>query len=430
MRRVLDAITSRATAIGLMAFIAVAGVIGAEVPQRAAVGSDQWAAWQTANPRLAAVVVAAGLDHIFSVWWFVTVLGVFGISLAIATTRMCRTAWRALRRTTDIPLHTLRADLPIAEVCERAVEAGYREKATDGDRRVFVRHAIGYWAPAVMHGGMLLALVAAAVASAFSSRALLDLTQGEVWEPGDAYYATDTGVFGSVPELGKMIRFDAMDVATWDNGELESVTARLSLGDENDEWVAAVSSVNTPLRLGGYTLYVRPDQFGDAALVLVTTPEGVTTPMRISFPFAGSGAVSYTSVYLDGQVVLDARWDPSGVRAANPLAFRPPGDDASVPVTLAQGDVVSVNDLTVEYVSDAQWARFIIVKPHAIGVLFLGFAIIGLGALMLYLWIPRMLVVEPAEGGVRYQWRSARMGRAYLLERDFILGDAQTKGDR
>jgi hypothetical protein len=49
---------------------------------------------------------------------------------------------------------------------------------------------------------------------------------------------------------------------------------------------------------------------------------------------------------------------------------------------------------------------------------------------MLYLWIPRMLVVEPAEGGVRYQWRSARMGRAYLLERDFILGDAQTKGDR
>jgi hypothetical protein len=42
---------------------------------------------------------------------------------------------------------------------------------------------------------------------------------------------------------------------------------------------------------------------------------------------------------------------------------------------------------------------------------------------MLYVWIPRQLVVRADEDGItRYSWRVSRMARAFDTERDAILG--------
>jgi hypothetical protein len=276
---------------------------------------------------------------------------------------------------------------------------------------------------------MLVALLAALVASALTSQAVLDLSESEVRSPGDEYLVTEPDVFGRAPEIGRAVRFDGARTETWPDGSLRSVTATLSVLESPGGWVAHTSSPNDPLDLDGHTIYVLPGEFGDAAFLVVTAPDGAEYRIRVEFRFVPEGEAGYTQVAPAGVPVLDARWDPHGVRGPVALSLRPAGGDDAEPVAVAPGETVEVGGYSVTLTSIAQWMSFRIVRPYAIGVLFFGFGIIGFGSVMLYAWIPRTLVLEQTPDGIRYGWRAARMGRTYLTERDAILGSTEEAGE-
>lgn len=426
MRRILDILTSRRTSIALMAFIAVFGALGAWIPQ-ASLGKDEASAiWQRDNPVVAGIADALGLYAIFSSWWFLTALAIFAFALAIATARMVTDAARVTRSDGRAPRTTL-PGAGAAAVIERACDAGYRDRVVAGGRHVLTRNRLGVWAAAVLHVGMLISLVWAALLLGTTRGAIADFTQGEVRMPGDAYYAVEDPA--DPPELGVPWRFDAMRTETWPSGGLKEVAATLSFMDEGGTWEQRTCGVNQPLRIGGNTIYAQPTEFGDAALLCITDPDGAEQRIRVEF----GSAVPGEAVYADGPyevagVDLDARWDPYGVRDAKALALRPAGKSDAAPVTLAAGETVSVAGLTVEFVGSVQWARFIVQRSPSEVPLFAGFAVIGLGSVMLYTWIPRELVVEATAEGVRYSWRAGRMSRAYLSERDAILGPGPGTG--
>lgn len=419
MRRVLDTLTSRRTSIALMAFVAFFGALGAWIPQSSLGNADALAIWQQKNPLAARIADALGLYAIFSSWWFLGALAVFAVALAIATVRLMRASWRAWRSPGREP-RTLLSGASVGAIVERAQQAGYRMRVQSPGRCVLGRHRLGVWASSVLHVGILLSLVWAALLMGTTRGAVVDFTQGEVRLPGDDYYATEDPA--NPPELGVPWRFDGMDVTTWSSGVLKEVSATLAFL-EGDVWVERTSSVNHPLRIHGHTIYTQPDEFGDAALLRIIDAEGAEHRIRMDFYFTEQGQVTYTDApYAIGDVSIEGRWDPYGVRDPKPLGLRPAGDSESEPVTLAPGDTAQVAGLTVEFVDTAQWARFIVQRSPSVLPLFLGFAIIGLGSLMLYAWIPRELVLEETDEGVRYSWHAARMSRAYVSERDAILG--------
>jgi cytochrome c biogenesis protein ResB len=426
MRRILENLTSRRTSIALMAFVAVFGALGAWIPQSSLGNTEALVIWQEKNPLMARVADALGLHEIFSSWWFLTALAVFALALGIATVRLVRDSWRAWRG----PGRTPRTALPGASVdaiIERAQQAGYRLRAASAGRYVLRRHGLGVWASPVLHVGMLLSLVWGALLLGTTTGAIADFSVGEVRVPGAEYYAVEDAT--DPPELGVPWRFDGMDVATWPSGVLKDVSARLSFFD-GGAWVQRTVSVNDPLRIKGHTIYVQPGEFGDAALLRITDGEGVEHRIRMDFYFIEDGAPAYTDgPYVIGDASIEGRWDPYGVRSTKPLGLRPAGDDSFEPVTLAPGETATVGDLAVEFVGATQWARVIVQRSPSVTPLFFGFAIIGLGSLMLYAWVPRELVLEEADDGLRYSWYAARMSPAYLPERDAILGLTTNDGE-
>lgn len=420
MRRFLDILTSRRTSIALMAFVAFFGALGAWIPQSSLGNADALSTWQGSNPLVARIAESLGLYAIFSSWWFLGALTVFGVALAVATARLLRDALRASRSSGRAP----RTELPGAKlgpILERARDAGYHGRLVSGGRHVLTRHRIGVWASAVLHVGMLLSLVWAALMLATTRGAIADFSQTEIREPGADYYSIEDPDL--VPELGVPWRFDGLEFTTWPGGGLKEVTATLSFLAEDGVWTSRTSSVNRPLRINGNTIYVQPAEFGDSALLRFVDESGAEERIRMDFFFAEAGQTIYTDApYMIGDVSVDGRWDPHGVRDTNPLGLRLAGDSSGAPVTLAPGETVTVGDLTVEFVDTAQWARFIVQRSPSVTPLFVGFVIIGLGSLMLYVWIPRELVLEATDEGVRYSWHAARMSRAYVSERDAILG--------
>lgn len=420
MRRLLDILTSRRTSIVLMAFVAFFGALGAWIPQSSLGYDEITTTWQQKNLLVASIADALGLYAIFTSWWFLTALAIFGAALAVATARLLRDAWRSSRSSGREP-RTLLAGAETGPILERAGAAGYRERTVAADRHVLVRHGIGAWASAVLHVGLLLSLVWASLMLATTRGAIADFTQGEVREPGAAYYSVEDPDL--LPEVGVPWRFDGMQTTTWPDGSLKEASASLSFLQDDGTWRQRTSRINYPLRVNGNTVYVQPAEFGDAALLRFLAPDGTEHLMRMEFLFVESGVVMYTDEPLAiGDVSVEGRWDPYGIRDAKPLGLRPAGDSSAEPVTLVPGETVTVAGLTVEFVDTAQWARFIVQRSPSAVPLFVGFAIIGLGSLMLYVWIPRELVLEASDEGVRYSWHVARMPRAYLSERDAILG--------
>lgn len=419
MRTLGRILTSRRLSVVLMGFIALSGALGAWIPQRANVAPVVFAQWQAENPALAAVAGALGLDRLFWTWWFSATLAVFALSLAITTVRMVTGAWRLTRGYAAAPRIAV-SGISIGEVAQRARAAGYRPRAVGEGVLVLRRHAFGLWAPALMHAGMLVAIVAALASAAFTSRAVADMTASEIVTGPEAYLVVDGGALSSPPDLARPWRLEGLDTGTWPDGSLKTLSARVAVF-EDGVWRVHAATANAPLRIHGHVIYVQPAEFGQAALLVATTSDGTESRVRMEFGFTPSGEVEYSDAVLADGTVLEGRWDPDAVRGPRPLALRLPGGDADV-VTLAPGESAEVGDLSVSFVETVEWARLIVVRPFGVGVLFASFGIIGLGSLLLYLWVPRELVVAECHGGIRYSWRAARMGRAYLVELNQVLG--------
>lgn len=410
-----------------MAFVAVFGALGAWIPQSSLGYGDVLAIWREKNPLVARIADALGLYGIFSSWWFLTILGVFALALGVATVRMIGAAWRWQRGAVRQP-RTVLPGSSIDETALRARSAGFRERRLPGSARVFVRHGVGVWASAVLHVGLLVSLVAASVALSLTGGAILDLSVSEVRMPGDDYYSV--GDASSPPEIGLPIRLDDIETEVWPSGALKAMSATLSTLGDDGMWTPRTVRVNHPLRMSGTTIYAQPGDFGEAAFLIFTAADGTEYPVRMEFLLAEEGQFVYTDEpFIIGGVAIEGRWDPYTIRDPKPLGLRPADDDSAAPVTLAPGETATVAGLSVEFVGTAEWARFIVQRSPSAIPLFLGFAIIGLGSLMLYTWIPRELVLEVTDEGVMYSWHAMRMPRAYLAERDAILGITPDAGE-
>ncbi|MBN1153082.1 MAG: cytochrome c biogenesis protein ResB [Dehalococcoidia bacterium] len=404
-----------------MAFVAVFGALGAWIPQSPLGNTETLAIWQEKNPLVARVADAVGLYDIFSSWWFLGALAVLGVALGIATARMVGETWH-IRSGGGRRPRTLLCGAPVEPIVQRAKEMGFRQRRSLDGRYVLTRHELGVWAPSVLHVGMLLSLAWATLMLSATNAGVVGFLQGEVRNPGSKY---PTIVEASrPPELSVPWRFDGMEVSTWSSGLLKSVSATFSFF-EGDAWTERVSSVNNPLRFRGHTIYVQPGEFGDAALLRITDGAGAEHRIRMEFSFIEDDQPTYTAPIMIGSAAIEGRWDPYGVRDTRPLGLRPAGDDSAEPVTLVPGETATVAGLTVEFVAVAQWARFIVQSSPSATPLFIGFAVIALGSLMLYAWIPRELVLEETAEGVRYSWHAARIPQSYLAERDAILGQLE-----
>jgi len=426
-KKLLDRLISRRISVALMTFVLGAAVIGVVVPQRSSTSLKSFTDWQSANPGVAAAVGALQMDHVFSSWWFLVGLALFTLSLSAATWSMISRA-SSRYRGGGLDPHTLLEGVSAEEIALRAEAAGYHEVPGAGGMRRFARHRFGWWGSALMHLGMVVAVIAALVSSAFAGSAIVDFSVGEVREPGDAgYLYKETGPLGSVPEFGTPVRLDRIDPVMWPTGEVKSLEAQISVLRGSDTWEPFSASANYPVSVDGYVVYVSPGEFGDAAFVELSAEGLPDSPVRIEFPMVAAGEPSYSEVMPDGWPVVEARWDPEMTRGDKPLALRVVAGETIHQVVLEEGESAEFGPYSASFEFEGQWARLIIVRPVAVNVIFFGFGVIALGSLMIYVFIPREIVMAEEGVGVRYGWRAARMPHAYHEERDQILG---TNGER
>lgn len=206
--------------LGEIAAIAVAGALGAMLPEKHI--------FQSAGFAAVALLAAASLT--------VVVLEQF---------RRVRLQWRPAASPAQFE------SAPFKTEFERPATTAAPQQKIWSERR------LGLAGSLVFHIGLLLLILAGAGRALFVSEAAVDLLEGETLAPTAAWTAQWPGVFGQPLRLEQSLVLEAVTGSRYPDGNLRDLRVKLSAGE---------IAVNRQLHFDGSRLYLGQD-FGPSALV-------------------------------------------------------------------------------------------------------------------------------------------------------------------
>lgn len=226
LRSLLNVLASAWLAVAALAFAGVWSIIGTAVPQGAA-AQPTIAAWDKANPALAAVINVLGLHRAFTAWPFVACLVVLGVSTVVCSWRRSKAAFARARvlagaRGTGAADLAAGRDLAVtldpttdrAPALSRAAEVlsglGIRTKEDDGVLRA-VSPAWTVWGSAVFHWALVALMLVILAGNLGRSDGLMAVSVGQTKPDAPSSYGVlTTGPLHSWSGIHRSFRIDEL----------------------------------------------------------------------------------------------------------------------------------------------------------------------------------------------------------------------------
>lgn len=208
------------------------------------------------------VILAWGLDRVYGTWWFLTLLILFGVSLATCTFHRQIPLLKVARRwffvnkpqsITKLPYVVTLSHVVFDDLYLKLKERGYHLSQTD---RQFYgsKGLVGRVGPIVVHGSMLIILAGAILGSLGGFIAQEMVPEGESFKVKNI---TTAGFFSSalIPKDWQ-VKVNRFWIEYSEKGKIEQFYSDLSVVDEEGkELDRETIYVNKPLKFRGVTFY-------------------------------------------------------------------------------------------------------------------------------------------------------------------------------
>jgi cytochrome c biogenesis protein ResB len=371
--------------VGELLALALTCTLGAAMPQDGTATAAELARLHNAGPLVTTLVRLFALDHIFRSGWFLLVTALACASLAMIVfdqVKRLRSQWS--QRLTEAHFRTA----PFHMEFERDPVRGTTsfQFAARGPRlQIWTERRIGLFGSPVFHVGLLLIILAGALRALFSTEAVVDLVEGETLPPtATAWAGQQAGVLGRPFQLDCPLTLDMVKAAHYRDGDLRELKVRLLL-QRSQGRQAAELAVNHDLKTGGRRIFLGSD-FGPVAL-LEWQSEGAT-PIREAallaekagggFEGASTGPNSLHA-YLRTRVVAGGAHPESvEVRVMRDGALLFTGDTRpGQRVSLQSGEKLVLYGTPF-------WVRLRGSHDPALALAYLGFALVMVGAVLMF----------------------------------------------
>ncbi len=361
------------------------------------------------------VLVGLGLNRVYSTWWFLALLILFGASLTACTfTRQIpalKAAWHwkfydQPRQFQKLALSTtlVRGQLPGVAVALR--QRGYR--VFEADNFLYARKGlVGRWGPILVHGSMLLILAGSIWGSLGGFMDQEMIPQGETLTFD---HPLERGVWARVPHDWS-VRVNRFWIEYTPDGHIDQFYSDLSVLDQDQQEVKHQTiHVNQPLRYRGVTLYQA--DWGIAAVqVRVNQSPVLQLPMAVLSGVQGRiwGSWIPTQSDLSAGVSLVAK-DLQGML----LAY---DGEGKLIATVRRGMAVDLQGVTLAVVDLVGSTGLQIKADPGVPLVYLGFGLLMAGVVMSYFSHSQVWGLETSEGG----YLGGRTNRAQVLfERELM----------
>lgn len=385
--------------------------------------------WYAQFPAVARLIGVLGLNALQTSLWFSLLGFLFFVSLACSTYDQGRRAWQATRQLTEgaggegeplsIPVERFRA-------CLR--REGYLPLADNGSVSRHVKAPWGYWGNFLLHLGITLVVLFSYVRVLTEHRTLLRLVEGIDVGRVEATVGDVAGLLAGKAVYPEAVRLERLSPAFWDNDQLKSLDGEVTLIDDQgrSDRIALAAFKGEPFR--GQTFYLSPKfgtafflQFysGDAPPFAMILPIG--RPLRRDRAGYGETDLQGGRLHLKAKYFADA--GKRGMVSSNPLlVLRLYDGDALVQETeLRKGGDGALGPYLVRLDDARATAELLAVGGFGVSGIYCGFAVIFIGAVLVYCTTPREVVLRLTGSEGRATWRSVRFRDLYRDEEERIM---------
>ncbi|MFN3361805.1 MAG: cytochrome c biogenesis protein [Pseudanabaenaceae cyanobacterium] len=389
-REVVSLLANLKFAIALLLLIAIFSILGTVIEQGQTV--EFYKANYPLQPALFGFltyerILAWGLDRVYSTWWFLTLLLLFGASLISCTIYRQIPLLKVARRWFFVQKPQTILKLPYAvtvpasrwsEVMGALEKRGYRLWQTD-NQFYASKGLVGRLGPIVVHASIVLILIGAIGGALGGVTAQAMIPSGET---AAVTNITQAGMFSKrwLPQDWR-IRVNRFWIAYSEKGKIEQFYSDLSILDrEGKELDRQTISVNHPLRFRGVTFYQASWDISKLRFQFNRSPilELPLSPLE-----AASGGQKVWGTWLPTKPDLS-----EGISVIVPdlqgtvLIFAPQGELLH---TTRVGETVEVNGIKLKLVEVVGATGLQIKADPGVPIVYTGFALLMVGVVMSYI---------------------------------------------
>ncbi len=438
-------LTSRKTVLGLMLLLLFVVVLSCFIPQQFNTPPRQFVMWQQAHPGWLPVVELLGLHRLFTTPWFVLLLLLFLLSLAVATVEQFRLARRkTFGSGCRPPVHSREGEqgalfprLAVSEplLITELLRAGYfRVAGNEGGLR-FVKHPWGYWGNFFLHLGILITIASSLVIATTGKRGTIRVVAGETVSAPFPWQYEEHGLFADPLRLDEAIRLDRVTPEFWPQGGLKNITNEVHFINTASGQAAGRTIALTPiLSYQGLRMY-QGDNFGNAFYVKLTDAAGQQGTMVLDIPSpvdkekASYGNFDFEEIPYRIKAKYYADADRKALVSDNPLLVLRLVDQERNTVLgelpLRQGEFGRLGAYEARLLTVKRWTEFIVLDIKGMPGVFVGFFVIILGSTLNYFTIPREIHCQKGGRGFTCTWQGSRFTHLYRDEGHGIFARLQ-----
>jgi cytochrome c biogenesis protein ResB len=435
--RIKILILSRVVVIAEILTVIVAGIIADLVPQRFLSSADLVSQWRIHHAGLVPLVDILQLHAVYTSIWFVSVIALAGMSLAVSSVDQIRMARSRFKTTITSGQELVIIDDLSPALAAHIAGTGYKPHIF-GQKSVikFIRCSWGYWGIPLFHLGMVVVMVASLYIALTERRGALVIAQRETLAPSDQWSNTEEGLLAEKLRLPAIFRFDALKI-TYDRQSIperiESLVTFINGDGTQEQRRVAINGVNS---YQGIRIY-HANEYGDAFSLEFMAPDGSlhVEKLLIGHPL-GLNDAGYLDTNLPWlPVTLSLKYfadvEHRSMNSTHPqLIMRlMAGKQETARAALLVNQRAKLGDYQVRLLAVDKWAKFTFVDVHGMAVVFTGFGLMMLGALLSYMLPPRELcVVRREDDRYAVHWRATKFAEFYAEERTALLSILQSAG--
>lgn len=423
--RLLKLLGSLNLALVLIGLLALAVAAGGTLPQTLRMTDAELNGWQNGWPRLSALFDWSGLSAVFSSWWFSALCVALLVNLAAGIVLHVSHLIVWIRGETA-PVYRLRGAGSAPEGIGRSLGLAALPETGAWTR---TQGWAGLWGTPLFHAGIVVIVAGALLSASDRFGAHLELSEGETFSGEPGKLTRDKFSVASLSEFGAL-RLDRLNAQVAEGKHLRELQAFFTTQEKGGQPREMMLTVNNPLKIGGYTLYL-DQKFGYAAAFERALPDGSQRELRINFDAprakweAGSPIERDTVVTLENiPVVYRMALTPGEAPSFRLTAER--RGQAVFDGTLLPGQMADLGAYRLVFLGAVPWVGLYLTTDRALHIVLAGFVIALAGFLLHLLVRPRKLRLVRGQAG--WELDAWAMRDDWLFERQWRRWEAQVQG--
>ncbi|HEX8949570.1 MAG TPA: cytochrome c biogenesis protein ResB [Dissulfurispiraceae bacterium] len=404
---ILRKLRTRRFAVAFMILMAASLILATAIPQRTAMNGVELYRFHADHPGLSSFISAAGLDHVYTTWWFLGAVFLFALNISLNLSEQVKSALRksrheafpGLERIEKLPLaRTLpvpgNADADIERRVKDALEGkGYR---TEGHSNGFIasKGVWSAWSIPVFHLGMLIILAGILISGLTKFNGSSELSEGQTFSgKGGEFIEKVFGALKLEPALDFQLRLKKYRTENWDNGRPKLYRSTMEVVEHGKPVFSKDVEMNEPLRYKGYAFYQSKYHGYSASLALRDKDTGAEVSGYVNFPYMEHPAEIIAKDFNIPQTQYRAtvRFD-----AAYPDIIVMKVLDNSAPVwegIVPKEGSINLGNKQLVFHGMVQWTGIYAARDWGVPVVYTGFAVLVLSIFGIVFVVPKTFYV-------------------------------------